>query len=251
MRASLAASVAVRPLLLGGPRRLARTLSVRQAVAFGPIAFVDDEAVLPPHGCGTADGALIARLSLCDEVEVGSGRVVAGGIELGVGRWWDPRPRTAPTSPANLAAQVTALDASPVAELVHAPHRAAAGLLGSGGGLTPAGDDVLVGFVATVRVLTGALAAAPPPWQASLQRWLRDHAPQRTTDLSARLLVHATRGEVITPLAAVLHALCRGDGLARAAARLSHVGASSGRELLAGVASGLAVLVADAKGAAA
>ncbi len=69
------------------------------------------------------------------------------------------------------------------------------GLLGSGPGLTPAGDDVLAGF------LVGAAAFGLDA--AALRHAIAVRAPARTTTLSAALLWHAARGECIDELAAL------------------------------------------------
>src|SRR5437588_64061 len=92
-------------------------------------------------------------------------------------------------------------------------------LAGRGGGLTPAGDDLLAGYAAGLVLFHGdrraahaiALAAAP-----------------RTTALSATLLRHAARGELPEPAHALLE---HGDPNP-----LRTFGHSSGRALLVGLA---------------
>jgi hypothetical protein len=97
-------------------------------------------------------------------------------------------------------------------------------LLGAGDGLTPLGDDVLCGWIATHRA-----AGVPTPGV--------DHAVRsglrRTTLLSATLLECALHGEVLPQLARFLRALGTIDET-RAAADLLAVGASSGAGLLRG-----------------
>ncbi len=63
-------------------------------------------------------------------------------------------------------------------------------LLGRGSGLTPVGDDVLCGWLAT-------MVAARPHAARPVADAVRRHAPAATTALSATLLACAARGEVL------------------------------------------------------
>jgi hypothetical protein len=153
---------------------------------------------------------------------------------LAVGRSVDVRtPRLAPgvilgrTTSSSIEA---ANPAAPVVELVPASAPAgidadaAARLVGRGDGLTPLGDDVLCGWLATHRA-----AGVPTP---DVDRAVLAHLG-RTTLLSATLLDCALQGEVLPELGAWLSALgtpTEGDR----AAELVRVGASSGAGLLAG-----------------
>lgn len=97
-------------------------------------------------------------------------------------------------------------------------------LLGAGDGLTPLGDDVLAGWIATHR----ALGLATPSVDAAVAA----HA-HRTTTLSATLLDCAHHGEAIPQLGRWLHSL--GTPAQTAATRdLLAVGGSSGAGLMAG-----------------
>lgn len=94
-------------------------------------------------------------------------------------------------------------------------------LAGLGQGLTPAGDDLLIGFVASLALYHRA---------GDLARRVAAFAGPRTTALSRTLLHHAARGE----LPEVAHRfLASGD-----AEGLLRFGHSSGRFLLAGLALG-------------
>jgi hypothetical protein len=108
---------------------------------------------------------------------------------------------------------------------------AAARLLGRGPGLTPAGDDVLAGF------LVGAVAFGVDA--AGLRDAIAVQAPAGTTALSAALLWHAARGECIDELAALAAVLTgerSGPELAEhVIARLVSVGHSSGAALALGL----------------
>lgn len=103
-------------------------------------------------------------------------------------------------------------------------------LMGLGGGLTPAGDDFLVGCLAflyrygTQRALDG----------------LRDalyETGQRTTALSQAFLERAMEGEFSTPVLALFAALERGgqEKILTCTARLCAIGHTSGSDLLGGI----------------
>jgi Protein of unknown function (DUF2877) len=85
-------------------------------------------------------------------------------------------------------------------------------LAGRGPGLTPAGDDVLVGYAAGLALFHGQASAA-----AAIAR----RAGPLTTSLSATLLEHASRGELPEPAHLYLES---GD-----AAPLERFGHTSGR----------------------
>jgi hypothetical protein len=104
---------------------------------------------------------------------------------------------------------------------------AAAGqLAGLGSGLTPAGDDFLIGVMAALW-LTGQRALLPK---------LANIAAPRTTALSAAFLRAAAQGEFIEPWHALAQALCTGEveSFRRAVEGVAQFGASSGRDALAG-----------------
>jgi hypothetical protein len=110
-----------------------------------------------------------------------------------------------------------------------------AGLVGSGEGLTPYGDDVLCGWLAIHR----AAAVSTPAVDAAVRGLLH-----RTTLLSATLLDCAMHGEVLPELARWVAAI----GTPRehsAAAALEAVGHTSGRGLLAGARQGLAEIAGE------
>jgi hypothetical protein len=123
-----------------------------------------------------------------------------------------------------------ALDPETAARLTgpHAAH-AAAGLVGRGGGLTPAGDDVLAGFL----VAAYAYGLTVP---GGVQAVVVDPA---TTTLSAALLRHAARGESIPQLTRLLEALTAAADLGAAHVDatvdgLARIGHSSGIALATG-----------------
>lgn len=115
----------------------------------------------------------------------------------------------------------------------------AVALLGLGPGLTPSGDDFLVGMLAALEVVghgdRGAIAVA-----------VADHAPELTTELSARALSHAASGRYPQRLHDVLVAIVTNDAAAirDRVEDVMRYGATSGADTLAGVFAGLRVAVA-------
>ena len=105
--------------------------------------------------------------------------------------------------------------------------------LGRGPGLTPSGDDVIVGVISTLWS-AGAFA---PGRLASLRRSLHLAAGERTTDVSAEYLHYVCRGMVAGPLHQLLTALHRRDSPAtiEAANRLRNFGHTSGMDSALGV----------------
>ena len=113
-------------------------------------------------------------------------------------------------------------DADAIAHAVH-------GLIGLGPGLTPAGDDALIGWLAGIELL-GADGRRSLLCQAVRERLAR------TTDVSRAHLEDALAGAFSEPLARFANALLRGRAEAeRALADLAAVGATSGLDAAAGV----------------
>lgn len=113
-------------------------------------------------------------------------------------------------------------------------------LAGLGPGLTPAGDDVLVGACAALTLV--ACTGAPEsrrdaPALLELRRLIAETAAAQTTALSAAWLRHAGRGEFSLPLLRLGQAIAsaRAPAIAAAMARLMRVGASSGRCTVTGL----------------
>ncbi|HTK65355.1 MAG TPA: DUF2877 domain-containing protein [Pseudonocardia sp.] len=99
---------------------------------------------------------------------------------------------------------------------------------GRGPGLTPYGDDLLAGALLATRARRGPAAALELSALASAVS---------TTAVAAAFLRWAALGQCIEPAHAWLGAVADRDqaGMARAAARLSAIGASSGHGLLTGM----------------
>jgi hypothetical protein len=119
---------------------------------------------------------------------------------------------------------------------VHGVRAHGRALLGLGPGLTPSGDDFLVGLFAVLN-----LARSPcHGMQRACDAILAD-AHQRTNAISIAALREAARGRVRDSIEALLHELVgrRPPGLHDALARVLAIGATSGRDMVAGIACGL------------
>lgn len=110
-------------------------------------------------------------------------------------------------------------------------------LVGLGGGLTPAGDDYLLGVMAALW-LAGQHALLPE---------LAKVAAPRTTTLSAAFLRAAAQGEFIEPWHILAQALGAGkaEAVSQAIECVAQFGASSGRDALAGFATTLLSYAGD------
>jgi hypothetical protein len=104
-------------------------------------------------------------------------------------------------------------------------------VIGLGAGLTPSGDDLLVGFLAVLH-RTGHAATL-----LDHARWL-DILVANTTDLSAAFLRCAVAGHFSEPMVRLMHALYRVEfcDWHTPAADLARVGHSSGVDAMVGMA---------------
>lgn len=114
---------------------------------------------------------------------------------------------------------------------------AACALIGFGEGLTPAGDDCVLGALAAVhRLAPGWLAA-----RAGQPDRLAEAARSRTTDLARDFLLEALDGRFAEPVLALLTAPTD-DQAEKAAGRLLSMGATSGADTLCGIRLGCGAL---------
>lgn len=111
-------------------------------------------------------------------------------------------------------------------------------LVGLGEGLTPSGDDAIVGVLAALDAAREASAFAAP-LRAELVRALDEPALRRTTTLAAQLIVAAARGLYAEPVLALLATLADSEApagsLDQAAAALLAIGHRSGADTLRGI----------------
>jgi hypothetical protein len=119
--------------------------------------------------------------------------------------------------------------------------RGVASLIGRGPGLTPSGDDALVGLLAVLHRLgparDGSLELLGPAVAAHLHR---------TGDSSAHYLRLAVAGHLGERLIALRDALATDDAVDAAVAAVVATGATSGADALLGVDGGLRLLAAAA-----
>jgi hypothetical protein len=106
----------------------------------------------------------------------------------------------------------------------------ASALVGRGPGLTPAGDDALVGAQHALWL------SFPEELAAARSRRITEAANGRTMSLAFLWLEAAANGEAIAPMHALVSALVSGTDLSasNALASVRSLGASSGRAMLAG-----------------
>lgn len=177
----------------------------------GCVGVVSTRAVAVPCALRTA----LDRLPEVRAAAVVGGVLHLDGTPLTIGRLVNvsvPPLRAVPS----LAALVTIGEPNPDIEVEE--------LLGRGDGLTPYGDDVLCGWLATHR----AAGVATPEVDARIRA-----RAAATTRFSATLLECAMHGEVIPQFAAWLAAVGRPEE-ERRAQELAQVGHSSGRGLMEG-----------------
>jgi len=115
-------------------------------------------------------------------------------------------------------------------------------LIGLGTGLTPSGDDLLVGYLAglwcTVRDRNERVQFVSNLGKAVIR------LSRRTNDISRTYLYYAARGQVSSRLATLAEAICQGsnpDRLFDTAEAAMRVGHTSGMEAVAGLLVGLTV----------
>lgn len=245
-----AAPARVRAALAGG-RRAAQVVhrgadAVYLEVDGRCLGVLSAAATAVPCALRTTLPTLPAGLREAERVHVGGGRVTAGHVGVHVGRTVDPG--VPPVDPDAVPAVARRLDAAAertggaterlrqvraelpedaLSALAGGRAEAVAALLGRGSGLTPVGDDVLAGWLATARAAgerDGAVACSVAAQAA------------RTTLLSATLLDCAFHGEVLPEHAALLRSLVddRGHEADRRLAALLGVGHTSGAGLALG-----------------
>jgi hypothetical protein len=114
-------------------------------------------------------------------------------------------------------------------------------LIGLGAGLTPSGDDLLVGYLAGLWCAVwdkSELAQSVSNLGKVVVRLSR-----QTNDISRTYLYHASRGQVSSRLADLAEVICRGqnsDRLLTTVASAMQVGHTSGMDAVTGLLIGLA-----------
>lgn len=118
-------------------------------------------------------------------------------------------------------------------ERCEAPAALAASLVGMGYGLTPSGDDFLVGLLYVLCICGYMEHDTAKEIRSAVQNHLH-----KTSDLSGQFLKHACAGEFGETFHALLHAVCRGEDGIPEIRRIAGTGHSSGVDALNGMAAG-------------
>jgi len=225
---------------LTGPARRGRVVGVHPScvyVASDPAGGIPEVVAVE-----TADGvglpcalrlgldraaAPFAVVRVGHPARIGNGVLVAGPLEVRVVRWWappvvQPWPGDGPREQTRKQLAQLLRDVPPPVD----PELDASDLLGRGPGLTPAGDDVLAGWLLAVHHDVGLRAATA----AVLAR-----AATATTALSAVLLREAAAGRGVPAAVALADALGGHGEVATALTRLLRVGHTSGAALAHGL----------------
>ncbi|HEU5369080.1 MAG TPA: DUF2877 domain-containing protein [Ktedonobacterales bacterium] len=122
--------------------------------------------------------------------------------------------------------------------------QAASSLIGLGPGLTPSGDDLLIGFIAATSLLATPLGLSKAMYQR-LHSELLTIARGRTNKLSITWMEYAEQGAVAEHVGRLIKALVVDDArlLEEAALAVLKSGATSGGDLLAGIILGSRCLI--------
>lgn len=116
---------------------------------------------------------------------------------------------------------------------------AAEKMIGLGPGVTPSGDDILIGFLAALWSMAGQNGA-----QLSFIRSFGNEIMQlakQTSEISRTYLYHAAQGQFSSSLSALAEAIATGDGVEHATGEAIRVGHSSGMDSVTGLLVGLCV----------
>lgn len=174
------------------------------------------------------------RFSLALAREIAAHRAPVGGLAPMLVAGHEPDDPWLVVARSFVGRQLDALAAGDVASAVEPT----LDLIGLGTGLTPSGDDYLVGLLA-------ALEAAADPLHSSLATAIASGVRGRTTAVGEALIGHAVCGEFTERLHDVLVALANGRprDLTRSIERAMAYGATSGSDTLVGLFCGLEIAI--------
>ena len=245
--------------LLDGPLRRGRLLGRSRHAAWlevdGKVVVIGDTvAVRLPNSIVATEGIGMFADASDPELWIGRGGLVVGHEQvIRVMRRWDPRPVLPAVDRLDILETVRdaggdlgAIDDADlgVALTTRNPGLvigSASRLIGRGPGLTPEGDDLLAGALASYLLLSESLRHEPAlRLVAAVSDLLIEIARSRTTSLAMSLLAHALVGEVADPVADLLRAIGGRGNVDLALERLRLVGHSSGPAYAAGVFTGAA-----------
>ena len=254
-----AASVVVSGMVAGSRQSATVLHAGRDAVYFelenACLGVLSARAVLVPCGVRTH----LHRLPVLhpgDQTVVADGSIVLPGLQVDVAEIIDTTvgvlspdlggrgaPQLREVVGDRLTGALAELPEEAMQRLSASDAGAVAGLMGFGGGLTPLGDDVLAGWLATA-VATGHPALAP------IGSAVAASARVRTTTLSATLLACAARGEGVPQFRSLLGGIATGDPalVAQSVDDLLDVGDTSGSGLVLGALAALQSLSPSLQG---
>jgi len=159
----------------------------------------------------------------------------AGSLTKNVAGWIGPQPQPPFQGGAVAEGLIKFMESDPWhPENLYPPHW----LIGLGDGLTPEGDDLVVGWLAARYAYSAAVGANRLDLRQPVQRWLRKQVTAETTVISAQLLLLAAAGRICQPAAQLIILLgsrANYDELHQAMMTLTQWGATSGRAVLAGI----------------
>lgn len=244
------ASLALKALLTA-PLRIGSVLGATRQVVW--CALDEEVVVISDRDSVWLPNAVVvprrpAQLTPGQPVWIGSGSVAAQDVGWSVVRWWDPGVRLFETDAASVVRSLEGLEArwrpaalsGLAAALDSGDPKLVLGqaltMLGAGPGLTPEGDDRLVGAVASFRYVTASLGFADRAQVLDEVEGPLEHAARtRTTSLSVSLLHHALAGDVAGPVGDLLRALTGRGDLDVALDACVAIGNSSGPALVDGI----------------
>jgi hypothetical protein len=116
---------------------------------------------------------------------------------------------------------------------------AAEGIIGLGPGVTPSGDDILIGFLAGLWSLSGQ----HPRRQFFIRSFGRGllQLASRTNEISRTYLYHAVQGQFSSMLSTLIEDIGTGGNVGQAVQEAMRVGHSSGLDSVTGLLISLAV----------
>jgi len=119
------------------------------------------------------------------------------------------------------------------------------GLVGLGVGLTPSGDDVIGGFIASI-IFSNIYLGVRDTNILKLCDLIPEVIKGKTNTFSQKLVEYATKGEISEPLRDLIETIfttTKEDTLIKATRRVLSIGSTSGTDLILGVLLGLIVIL--------
>jgi hypothetical protein len=130
---------------------------------------------------------------------------------------------------------IASIEQFDVQSSIHAAEK----MIGLGPGVTPSGDDILIGFLAGLWSVAGQ-DEMPLAFIHSFAKALMQIAKQ-TNEISRTYLYHATQGQFSSSLSTLAEVIAKGGTIKPAAREAMRVGHSSGMDSVTGMLIGLCV----------